>query len=157
RRAAARVCCQDTPTTCSDLTTASQSAITSFVWSCLYAHVPVAPIVAGTCGTGGVCVPVQPTTTTTSTVTTTTAPCGFANLPCCDGTMCQGGLACSGGFCTYCGLPGGPCCSGVPACISAPMTRCQGGICVPNSYTDRPRERQPCRSRPSSPYGVPTS
>jgi hypothetical protein len=126
--APASVCCQDTPTSCSDSTTASQSEITNFVWNCLYAHAPFAPIVAGTCGPEGLCVPAQPSTTTT-----TTAPCGFARQPCCDGTTCAGGLACiAGGMCDFCGLLNGPCCTGVPACISAPMTRCVGGLCVPS-------------------------
>ena len=53
----ATVCCQETDSTCVASTTTSQEAITSFVWGCLYGHYPNYPVVAGTCGADGRCVP----------------------------------------------------------------------------------------------------
>jgi hypothetical protein len=56
----ASVCCQgqETPSICTDITTASQEGITLFVWSCLYRWYPYEqPVVAGTCGADGRCVP----------------------------------------------------------------------------------------------------
>jgi hypothetical protein len=54
--APASICCQDTATSCSDITTTSREVVTTFVWSCLYTHYPNYPVVAGTCS-GGRCVP----------------------------------------------------------------------------------------------------
>ena len=53
----ATICCQDRPTFCSQVTTASEAEITSFVWGCLYENYPYSPVVAGTCGPEGQCLP----------------------------------------------------------------------------------------------------
>ena len=56
--APATVCCASRSAPgCTEITTASQEALTTFVWSCLYANYPSAPVLAGTCGSNGACVP----------------------------------------------------------------------------------------------------
>jgi hypothetical protein len=56
--APATVCCQaNSGPTCDDITTASQAAIGGFVWNCLYANYPYAPVVVGTCSADGHCEP----------------------------------------------------------------------------------------------------
>jgi len=51
------LCCQDRyAPVCGDVSTASNSAITQFIWSCAYRNYPDIPIVRGTCGGDGLCV-----------------------------------------------------------------------------------------------------
>ncbi len=71
-------------------------------------------------------------------------PCGMPREPCCAGSNCNAGMACSGGLCLACGGAGQPCCATNPQCtlpgnrgFCDNSTRCQfcglvGQFCCPS-------------------------